>query len=214
MPRRTSRILAVLGSPQVTIGESLEYAKGTLPQKLSLFTSRLPLLSMLNVKYLISAYELPSTLGLVLATTTYSTRFNIPIYLYENTRVLPRVYLAQGVTFAPDIDELKNFERVTATSTDFSKTTLIECPACTDLKNIPARTDTLKITDYRDGYLMAEVNIALGRWLIFSESNLPGWQIILDGTRVQAETANYLFQGLYIPPGSHRVKWEYGGIPI
>ena len=54
MPRRNSRLLAVLGSHRATVGDNLAYAEETIPDKISAFLSRLPLLSMMNVKYVIS----------------------------------------------------------------------------------------------------------------------------------------------------------------
>jgi len=205
MSRRNSRLLAALGSHRTTVGDSLAYAEGTIPDKISIFLSRLSLLSMMNVKYIISLYELPSTKDLSLVYTAYSTRFNVPIYLYENNKVLPRIYLANSVTILPDQDELNNFDIVANPINDFNQKTYLECNNCQDSKNIKSKNDKLKIHTYRDGFLELDVNIDQGRWLIFSESNLPGWRATIEGEDTEIFTANYIYQGMYIPSGQHKV---------
>ena len=190
------------------IGESLAYTTLPIESKLTLLTQRLNLFSMLNVKYLVSAYELPSTPGLILKDTVLSTRFHIPIYLYENAHVLPRIYLAPSVRFLPTKDEVQNFTIVTDPKLDFSKTTLIECPDCTDPGTASLR-DTLTTDEYTDGHFKATISTTSSRWLVFSESNLPGWHFTLDNQPISSSTANYLFQALLVPKGRHIVEGEY-----
>ncbi|MEK7600451.1 MAG: glycosyltransferase [Patescibacteria group bacterium] len=211
-PRRGQRVLAFVGSEVSQRFASLAHEAVPLPEKLFVFSSRLPLLSMLNVKYLISAYELPPTPGLQLSEEVSSTRFNIPIYLYENKQVMPRIYFARGVTYVSETDEEKNFKTIIESNTNFAHTTFIECADCETMKNQPTPSDTLTIEAYRDGYLRLTTKTARDRWLVFSESNLPGWRITIDGAPAQSYMANYLFHGLPIPAGEHTVLFEYEGV--
>ncbi len=206
---RNQKILAIAGSETTQAQEDALAAKPIpLESKLSEFTSRLLLLSMLNVKYLISAYQLPATPGLNLIHTASSTRFKIPIYLYENTQVLPRVYLANSITHLPDTDEEKNFSAIIASGIDFKRTTFLECPEACQPNN-PSSRDTLTVTAYADGLLNANIRTEKGRWLVFSESNLPGWHAAIDNQPTPIITANYLFQAIYVPSGDHAVRVGY-----
>lgn len=211
-PRRGQQVLAYIGSEVNQRFLSLANYSIPLPDKLELFTSRLSVLSMLNVKYIISAYELPKTDGLELAETFTSTRFEVPIYLYENRKVLPRVYLANAITSVSETDEEKNFTAIIESNTDFSKNTFIECADCSQYQNQSAKSDKIVVREYKDGYLNLTATVEKGRWLIFSESNLPGWKITIDGRPARSYMANYLFHGLYVPKGQHQIMFEYVGI--
>ncbi len=47
------------------------------------------------------------------------------------------------------------------------------------------------------------------RLLVFTQAFFPGWTATLDGTTVPIVRTNYLFQGLYVPPGRHRIELVY-----
>ncbi|MEK7515165.1 MAG: hypothetical protein AAB608_02165 [Patescibacteria group bacterium] len=211
MSRRIARVISALGSERATTGNSLAYAAISMSNKLSLLTSRLPILSMLNVKYLISAYELPPAPGLSLLKEESSTRFNIPIYLYENKSVLPRIYFANNIVFVSETDEEKNFKTIIESNGDFAKRTFLECATCHTLPHRPSPSDALAIQEYRDGYVRLTTSTAHDRWLVFSESNLPGWRITIDGIPTQSYMANYLFHGISVPEGEREVVLEYTG---
>ncbi len=211
-PRRGQRVLAFVGSEVSQRYTSLANEDIPLGEKLSRFTLRLPVLSMLNVKYLISAYELPATPGLQLIEEVASTRFNIPIYLYENKTVMPRIYFARNVSFVSETDEEKNFKTIIESNTNFANTTFIECADCDSFKNRPTPSDSIAIDAYRDGYLRLTTKTSHDRWLVFSESNLPGWRITIDGRPVQSYMTNYLFHGLPVHGGEHVVEFTYDGV--
>jgi hypothetical protein len=213
-PRRNERVLAYLGSEVNQSFPSLADQPIPLSEKLSTLTSRLNLFSMLNVRWLVSAYELPETSGLSLTASASVTRFNVPIYLYENTSVLPRVYLAHSVTFTTETDEGKLFELITQPGIDFAKQTFIECSNCNVLPSMPKRTDQVDVREYKDGYLRVKATTDIGRWLVFSESNLPGWRITLDGTPTPSYMTNFLFHGVHVPAGEHDIVFEYVGIEM
>ena len=37
----------------------------------------------------------------------------------------------------------------------------------------------------------------------------PGWKVTIDDQPAEALTVDYLFRGVFVPPGSHRVRWTY-----
>ncbi|MDO8555065.1 MAG: hypothetical protein Q7R75_00655, partial [bacterium] len=87
---RQSKMLIQAGFEYADLMESganLTDSTKPLSQKLSSFTSlqNLSLLSSMNVKYLLSSFELPKPLTKVFETKV--TKYNIPVYIYENSDV-------------------------------------------------------------------------------------------------------------------------------
>lgn len=46
-------------------------------------------------------------------------------------------------------------------------------------------------------------------FLVWSEAWYPGWRAWVDGKPVKVERANHAFMGIVVPPGTHRVRFEY-----
>jgi hypothetical protein len=45
--------------------------------------------------------------------------------------------------------------------------------------------------------------------LVLNDSDYPGWVVEVDGNRGKWFTANYLFRGVFLPPGKHVVRFLY-----
>lgn len=168
-------------------------------------------LGMANVKYVISPLEFPSPWKTVYQAKL--TRHNIPVFVMENPDVMPRVYFASAVRIIPE-GEVRAFEEL-KTMSDFKKETLIECDDvyCRNF-NPPVKTenDRLVVELLRPGLLRARTNTDGGRWLVYSETNLPTWEARIDGNQVPIYIANYVFQAVYVPAGEHAVEFVYPGI--
>ena len=166
--------------------------------------ARLPLLSMMNVQYVVSLYPLKDKRLQEINLEPVPGLLVAP-YLYENTGVLPRAYFAKSVELWSD-DERGLFLALLEEK-DFAKRTYIECPECTH----EAGSGQLAIMHEENGVLKATTTSATGGWLVYSESNLPGWIATIDGERVPIRTANYLFQAIEVPAGEHSVEFRYVG---
>jgi hypothetical protein len=46
-------------------------------------------------------------------------------------------------------------------------------------------------------------------WLMLTESWYPGWRVTINGQNVALLRADYLFQAVQVPPGTHKVIFEY-----
>lgn len=181
----------------------------TLPEKLSDLEKRIPLLSMMNVKYLYTPYELPSSslrrvssLPLSIATSTF-------VHVYENPGVMPRVYFATEAKFVTE--ENNEALRAVVGEKDFSKRTWIECGDCTEERISKGVVRTLS---YAPGDVTVETRSATGGWLVFSESYVPGWEARIDGMEAPLYPANYIFQTVYIPAGTHVVSFVYRDVTV
>jgi len=176
----------------------------TLEEKKQDFLEKLPLLSALNVKYIYSIYPLshPLLLEIPLA---LGDAFPLSLHLYENKTVLPRIYFAKSARFISGgpADRAKALLRVK----NFAEETLIECDTCIGRETSDG--GKIQIERYENGLLELTATSPSGGWLIFSESYLPGWGALVDGTPTAIYPANYLFQAIEVPRGTHRISFRY-----
>lgn len=168
------------------------------------------LLSMMNVKYIVTTKKLPEPWKLVFE--SIETGHKIKTYIYENLDVLPRIYFAGDVTMIlanteTAFEELKKIK-------NFKQTTLIECDNVICFSAVPkniSKKDELKIEKIDFDYLKLKTKTKTPRWLVYSQSNLPTWEIKIDGKLTDIYTANYIYQGIYIPAGEHEIEYRYPG---
>ena len=178
----------------------------SLADKISRFSSpKNPnLLSMLNIKYIFSSFELPN---LKLVYQTAATEKNIPVYVYENSQVMPRIYFAKNVKF---IDSKNAFDELLKVK-DFHDLTLIEQDKISksDFKNSP-KSD-FDILEFQPQFVKIKT-FGDGGWLIYSDANLPTWEATIDNQLTPIYTANYLFKSVFVPEGEHEVIFKYPGL--
>ena len=175
----------------------------SLADKISRFSSpKNPnLLSMLNIKYIFSSFELPN---LKLVYQTAATEKNIPVYVYENSQVMPRIYFAKNVKF---IDSKNAFDELLKVK-DFHDLTLIEQDKISksDFKNSP-KSD-FDILEFQPQFVKIKT-FGDGGWLIYSDANLPTWEAYIDSQKTKIYTANYLFKSVFVPKGEHEIIFKY-----
>jgi hypothetical protein len=163
---------------------------------------------MMNVKYILSAYDLPSD-RLKAVWSGETTSMKIPIRLYENPFALPRVYLANHVVPLPE-NETETLKEVLKPGRDFIRETLLECGSCAVSDALQSSADRADVTSYAVGDVTVRTSTSGTRVLVFGENNLRGWQVTIDGKRTTAFFANYLYQGVIVPAGAHDVRFFYG----
>ena len=158
---------------------------------------------MLNIKYIFSSFKLPN-LKLIYETT--ATEKNIPVYIYENSQVMPRIYFAKSVKYLNSENAFEELLKVK----DFRALTLIECQ-----KDCPSaqfsifnfQFSNIKVEEFKPEFV--KVKTQGGNWLIYSDANLPTWEAYIDNQPTQIYTANYLFKSVFVPEGEHEVMFKY-----
>jgi hypothetical protein len=181
------------------------YKKITPEEKAVDVVEKLPLLSMMNVKYLISLYPLKSP-ELTLLAPLHIERPYLDYYVYENRSVMPRLYFANNPLFFTGTERAL-FIALLETK-DFTKKTFIECAECVPS---PLGKGVAHAVRTENGLLVASTTSTTGGWLVYSETSLPGWIAQVDGARVPIHTANFLFQAIFVPKGEHIIEFRYVG---
>ena len=203
MPRRTSRILAELLSERAPLGNKIAEARLKPEEKIKIFESRANLLRMMNVKYIISAFPLSEKIFKKVFEIK-TTRFNIPVYVYENRNVFPRFYFAKSVK-SIEPDEIKALEKMLVPYLNFNDFSFIECG------NDCGQNSGGKIIDYgyKDGYLRLNVESRTGGWLVFNESFDRNWQAKINDLVVPIYRANYIYQAVQVPADKSVIEFRY-----
>jgi len=203
MPRRTARLLSEILSERATVGNKIAEAKLKPEEKVKIFKSRKNLISMMNVKYIISAYPLDEK-SFRKVFETKSTRFNTSIYIYENSDVLPRFYFAKSVK-SVEPDEETTLQTILAPDINFRNFAFIECGG--DCGGGSYRK--IKDFEYKNGYLRLNTESQTDGWLIFSESYDSGWRAEVNGRAIPVYRANYIYQAVKVPVGKNMIEFKY-----
>jgi len=183
------------------------------------------ILSMMNVKDILSSFDLPPPLKKVFETT--ATKYNIPVYIYENPDVLARVYFAKEAVYTDETNPLRRSESEASEEKlfeellkidNFQEETLIECqePLCLADYQISSQSSVASsqiiVEELKNGYLKLKTKTTNPGWLVYSESNLPTWESRIDGRPTKIYTANYIYQAVFVPEGEHEIEFKYPGV--
>jgi len=167
----------------------------------------LKLLGMANIKYILTLLELPNELKPVF--TTYVTEKKIPVHVYENPYFMPRWYFANEIKWTEHENEiaLEDLKQIK----DFTEITLLEKLSLNDEALVvkPNKNDSFEVELYTAGKLRTRTKTKNYRFLVFSESRQPFWQVFINGKEAPLYTANYLFQAVLVPPGENMVEFRY-----
>jgi hypothetical protein len=170
--------------------------------------SHMPLLSMMNTKYILSPYPFDSCL-LKLIFSEKVTHFEVPLYLYENLQVLPPFYFASSTHFLREGALGDNFKLLTSAEIDPTKTTFIECDTCRDKPFVKDLEKKVTLVTRDASHAVFHTESSTAEWLVLSNTFVPGWHATIDGKLAQIYYANYVYQAIEIEPGKHIVSFSY-----
>lgn len=172
MTSRQTKIFEQIDSESVSLGGLKDRLKNmSYDERLVRFNSDLniKLLSMMNVKYALSIFELGGNWTEV---SMVDSGLNIPVRIYENKNVLPRVYFAEKVKYIDDSEEVVFQELLL--NNNFKMLTLVECSDCGSNLTYLTEKD-VNVIEIKDGYIKLKTNTDNSGWLVLSELYLHGW---------------------------------------
>lgn len=199
VPTSMLSALEVLGS---THGGEEVSKKLTLEEKQDRLINHLGILGMMSGKYIISGVALDHP-ALVLVRTALVTRYDMPLYIYENAYARPKIYLAEQIKLWDVVPEWETVDIDSAV-------THLECTACEI--GAAAASDSFDILSSGNGSLIVQTHTRSNRWFVFGESYLPGWEVVIDGFPTDIVRANNLYMAVMLPAGEHMVEFTYVGV--
>ena len=191
----------------------LESVGGYHPAKLNAYNTFLsktsnaatiPVLRMMNVKYLISPQKINHPeLELVKTGNLKSSRGNIPVEVFEMANFLPRAWFVKRTEVVVE-DEV--WDKII--QPDFNPK---EIAYVNEEIKIPSDSKG-SITKFENG--VNKINIMTestgNLFLVLSEVYYPlRWKATIDGIEVKTHNVNGILRGVEIPTGSHSIEFKY-----
>jgi hypothetical protein len=168
-----------------------QIADARLPDSVAAtYLSRIPVLNMLNTRYII-------------------TRNNVDSIPYQNKAANGNAWFVSSVKWAPNADS-----EIVWTGDINSKTTAVINSrfkeALKGAEGIAARFATIKLTEYKPNYLKYQFESESKQLIVFSEIYYPkGWNAYIDGNKSDYACANYVLRAMMVPAGKHLIEWKF-----
>jgi hypothetical protein len=199
---RTSIVSTYLKSGETFMGDTL-----------SLHPGAFKILSIGNVEYIISPYEIhQKSLTKIFETTNKKD----PVYrVYQNEAVLPRIYLAPRAKKISTLEEFLSY--IQKEDFDFHQTVLLEkdfpqletedSPPPTDAKNF--NLSQIKILKDNHAELILKVDAPQQTFLVVADTYYPGWQARVDGKAQEIFAANFNQRAVFLTKGQHEIEFKF-----
>lgn len=135
----------------------------------------------------------------------------LDVNIYENTRGLPRAWLAPEFRV---LDEQAILHTIrTGVLPDGSKwdplrTALVEAEPSSGLKS-SGQTGSVEVTKYEPNRLNLQTRASADAVLVLSENDYPGWRAYIDGEPASIIRVNYGLRGVAVPGGEHQITFVY-----
>ena len=160
----------------------------------------LPTLNLLNTKYIATDRQIQIA-GLVPVASDRSA------LLYRNEGALPFFYLAGD--FLVIDEESAIIDKLREPGFDPGKTVILESEPPTEPTASAEGHVSLIEFDERNGKLVLLTETPTSQILVISQNFFPHWSATVNGQPIDIFRANFLWQGVVVPPGSHRIELSY-----
>lgn len=151
--------------------------------------SIIPVINMLNTKYLILPLQEGKTMPL------------------QNPYAMGNAWFVNEVMYVDnankEIEALGKTDLHTVAIADKAFESVIGKSSVQD------STSTVTLTKYEPNELHYDVNSKNGGVVVFSEIYYPGWSCTVDGQPVEIGRANYVLRAIQVKPGQHKVVMEF-----
>ena len=167
-------------------------------------------LDILNVRYLVAAA--PQSIGRADATASSRWRQVAAIeneMIYENTRTLPRFWLANDSRALSDeqkLEVIRTGRFADGTAWDPQLTALVDSPLITSGNTAAGEA---RITRYEPNRVSIAATTSSPAVLILADNYFPGWHVRVDGKPAPLLRVDYNLRGVRLEPGQHIVKFNY-----
>jgi len=159
------------------------------------------LYDFLNTKYVVAHKDV------VLDWSKFELAFagDPQVNIYRNNLVLPRAYVVHNVW--PVSGSEQAFAAIHRAEFDPASTVVIEggiAPATG-----ASGSSEVRITSYTNDEIRMEASSTAPGYLVTSEVYYPGWRVQVDGRPAELARANYAFRAVWLPPGTHQIRFWF-----
>ncbi|MFQ5822876.1 MAG: YfhO family protein [bacterium] len=164
-------------------------------------------LNMLNVKYIVTPFQIPEPDFVQLKSTQMIFRGQLyNMFIYQNNNFLPRAFLIGNIQVVANEDAA--MEILKSGEFDPSRTAILEeTPEITPQSK---GEGSVQITEYQLNKIKIKSSTDTAKLLVLSEIYYPkGWKAYIDGQPTKIYKTNYMFRSVMVPAGSHEVEFNF-----
>ncbi|HEY3371533.1 MAG TPA: YfhO family protein [Prolixibacteraceae bacterium] len=169
-----------------------------------------------EMQSLIAGFKHPASIDSVMSTLPVIDMLNTKYIIYDpkqppltNSHALGNAWLVKEVKLVDNADQevtsLKNFDPKT--------TAIVNKRFENELGGFKAGSGdgTIQLTEYKPNYLKYEATVNSGSQLaVFSEIYYPkGWVSLIDGKKTDHVEADYVLRAMVIPAGKHQIEFRF-----
>jgi hypothetical protein len=170
--------------------------------------SRLSLLNLLNVKYILTREKLSHRLFREVMSEGGVT-------VYENLEVLPRAFVVHRYELLEDAAGVR--ERLLDDSFDYRHTILLEEDPGMHLDEQDygiSENEWAKVVADSINSFTIECSLEKPGFLFVSDNFYPSWKASVDGEEAPVRRADYTFMAVALGEGTHRVHFRFVSLPL
>jgi len=136
------------------------------------------------------------------------------VLVFEVPNVMPRAAIFRAIEILPDDDVLARLknpgfnagEKVIVSRESLPTDAGISRPLA-EANGAPI--SAARISRYQSQDVRIEAETEAPALLVLNDANYPGWRAYVNGKPAAMVTANYLFRGVFLPPGKSTVEFKY-----
>ena len=135
----------------------------------------------------------------------------LDVNIYENTRALPRAWLASEVRVLDDdamLQVIRTGFLPDGLRWDPQRTALVESEPGATLDG-SSQPGHVEVTAYEPNRLRLVAHTSGASMLVLSENDYPGWRAYVDDAEAPIVRVNYELRGIVVPAGEHEVSFVY-----
>lgn len=193
--KNMAKLVSYIGGVAVSeedTNNQLENFTASPEEKSQIFSSRKPMVDFLGVRYILSPGSLDETRFAKVFETQSSVK-QIPVVVYENRQYRPLYYFSNE-NWLINMDKNTQPEKLNdLLRSSGSKITQ------NGLALVEKKNNLLTLNTYNHSPQL----------LVFSQNNLPGWEVLVDGVPTELINIGTVYMGVMAPAGEHRVTFEY-----
>jgi len=135
------------------------------------------------------------------------------VKIYENSTVLPRVFLVSNALSAANDDEA--LQLMQSPTFDPAQTVILARDRVKEEQRAGAKNPSVPpslhptIISYSPEQVVVDVDAPHDGYLVLTDAYYPGWVATVDGQLANIERADILFRAVKVPVGQHHVEFWY-----